>query len=217
MCEPNRDAAPMRPHFVLICLWMLLLPCLATANSSAEWSLRKQAKGIDVYTRPVPGSDVQEFRGEAIVDARIDAVLALLRDASRFKEWFPNTSESQLLSREGPVSYQYSVMNTPWPVSDRDNVFRTVLMRDETSGRIDISVEAAPDAHPEKPDRHRVQRARGSWRLEPDGPTRTRVTFTMHLEPGGGIPDWMVNTRVVATPFEALTNLREIVGASERP
>ena len=40
-----------------------------------------------------------DFRGEAIVATRIDAVLALLRDASRFKEWFPNTSESQLLSR----------------------------------------------------------------------------------------------------------------------
>ena len=30
----------------------------------------------------------------------------------------------------------------------------------------------------------------------------------MHLDPGGGIPEWMINARIIATPFEALTNLR---------
>jgi hypothetical protein len=35
----------------------------------------------------------------------------------------------------------------------------------------------------------------------------------MHLEPGGGIPEWMINARVVGTPFEALTNLRASPGS----
>jgi hypothetical protein len=34
----------------------------------------------------------------------------------------------------------------------------------------------------------------------------------MHLEPGGGVPDWLINTRVVETPFEALVNLRRALG-----
>ena len=46
------------------------------------------------------------------------------------------------------------------------------------------------------------------WRLEPLAPERTRVVFTLHLEPGGGVPAWMANARVVSTPFEALENLR---------
>lgn len=107
-------------------------------------------------------------------------------------------------------------MSTPWPIADRDNIFRSVLTRDESSGRVDISVEAAPDFHPRQPGRHRVTRARGHWKLTPIGPDQTRVTFQMHLEPGGGIPDWMVNVRIVATPFEALMNMREVLAADSK-
>jgi hypothetical protein len=193
----------------------LALGGVAGTASAGEWVLEKQADGIDVYTRPVVGSDIKEFKGEGVVGIEIEAIVALLRDSSRFKDWFPNTSESKLLGRDGATSYQYSVMSTPWPIADRDNVFLTVLTRDEPSGRIEISVDAAPDAHPIQRGRHRVTRASGSWRLTPQGPDETHVAFTMHLEPGGGIPDWLVNARIVATPFEALENLRNILSGDE--
>lgn len=200
------------PRTLLVSLCLCVVAGAAVAD---EWELKKQADGIDVYTRPVAGSDIREFRGEGIVGVGIDAVVELLRDSSRFKDWFPETSESKLLERDGAITYQYSVMSTPWPISDRDNIFRTVLTRDETTGRVDISVEAAPNAHPEQPRLHRVTRANGSWQLTPDGPNKTHVKFIMHLEPGGGIPDWMVNARIVATPFEALVNMRLALGADE--
>jgi hypothetical protein len=173
-----------------------------------QWTLARNEKGIEVHTRPVPGSRVEAFRGAGLVEAEPEAILSVLRDSDRFHEWFPNCPESKLLSREGAVSFQYSVMAAPWPVDDRDNVFRSVLSRNAATGVIELLVSAAPDAHPEQPGRVRVRTARGSWRLEPKGPGKTRVIFTMHLEPGGGVPAWLANARVVATPFEALQNLR---------
>ncbi len=192
---------------------LILALGLATGStaSAREWTLGREGDGITVHTRPVDDSGIDEFRGIAEIAAPADAILSLLRDSDRFKTWFPNTPESRLLSRQGPVSYQYSVMATPWPISDRDNVLRSTRHTDPSSGVVTIEVEAAPDFHPEQPGRVRVRRARGRWTLEPIGPNRTRVTFQMHLEPGGGIPDWMINARVVATPFEALANLRATV------
>ena len=183
----------------------------ATGSDAADWTLGRQEDGITVHTRPVDGSGIDEFRGVAEVDAPAEAIVALLRDSNRFKDWFPNTPESRLLDRNGAVSHQYSVMATPWPVSDRDNVLRSVLSRDTETGVVEITVTADPDHYPEQPDRVRVRRAKGLWRFEPLSESRTRVTFQMHLEPGGGIPQWMINARVVATPFEALGNLREMV------
>ncbi len=180
----------------------------ALAASTDDWSLELQQDGIDVYTRPVEGSGIKEFKGVAVVDASIDGIIALLRDSSRFKTWFPNTAESTLLGREGNFSYQYSVMNLPWPMSNRDNVLRSVFTRDEETGVVDITIVAAPDYHPVQRGLVRVQKARGTWKLEPLDDHKTNVMFTMHLEPGGGIPQWMINARIVATPFEALTNLR---------
>jgi hypothetical protein len=196
-----------------LALLLCLLLC-AGAVKAAEWELQKQADGIDVYTRPVADSDIMEFKGEGIVEVEVDRIVALMRDASRFKDWFPNTSESKLISREGAVTHQYSVMMTPWPVADRDNVFRSEMSRDESTGRVEFALEAAPEAYPIQRGRHRVTRARGKWQFTPTGSGGTRVIFTMHLEPGGGVPDWMVNARIVSTPFEALANMREILGAS---
>ena len=183
---------------------------IGRAGESA-WSLAHERDGIVVYTRPVEGSGIREFKGSAVVSASAEQIRALLRDADHFKDWFPNTSESRLLAREGDVSYQYSVLDAPWPVSDRDNVFRSETAIDPTNGVVAIRVSAAPDYHPEQPERVRVRRALGLWLLEPLGEAQTRVTFTMHLEPGGGVPQWLINAQVVETPFDALTNLRTAV------
>lgn len=183
----------------------------AAPGEPEEWSLEKQKDGIDVYTRPVEGSGIKEFKGTANVDASVDRVLELLRDSDRFQSWFPNTRESKLLSRDGDVSYQYSVMNTPWPMTDRDNVLRSVSTVDEDTGVVHIEITAVPDYFPVQKGRVRVQKAHGTWTLTPNGPDTSHVVFTMHLEPGGGIPQWIINSRIVATPFEALTNLRTTV------
>jgi hypothetical protein len=198
---------------------LLLVASLLAAQAFADpgtrpredWSLERQADGIDVFTRPVEGSSIKAFKGEGIVEADVETVLAVLRDSDHFHDWFPNCPESKLLERQGAISYQYSVMSAPWPISERDNVFRSVLTRHPTTGRVEISVTAAPDAYPRQPDRVRVRVANGSWQLAPTAENHTRVVFTMHLEPGGGIPDWMVNARVLSTPFEAITNLRGVV------
>ncbi len=174
----------------------------------SPWNLVRERDGIVVYTRPVEGSGIREFKGSALVAASAQQIRALLRDADHFKDWFPNTSESRLLARDGDVSYQYSVLDAPWPVSDRDNVFRSETTIDPTTGQVAIRVSAAPDYHPEQPERVRVRRALGLWLLEPVGAEQTKVTFSMHLEPGGGVPQWLINAQVVETPFDALTNLR---------
>lgn len=224
MIESKSSLAPLRTGLLCAVLWMTAFPSISPSEAlaagtaeaaeanAAEWKLRKQEDGIDVYTRPFPGSAIAEFKGEGAVDQNVEEIVGLLRDSNRFKEWFPNTPESKLLKRDGDVSYQYSVMATPWPIQDRDNIFRSTTTRDASTGEVEIAVRADPEFQPEHDGRHRVRQAQGSWRLVPEGPSRTKVVFTMHLEPGGGIPDWMVNARVVATPFEALQNLRRILG-----
>lgn len=195
-------------------LLALMILAAAPARSAPEspWSLVRERDGIVVHTRPVEGSGIQEFRGVALVSASVEAIRAVLRDVDRFEEWFPDTSEARLLAREGDVAYQYLVRDAPWPVSDRDTVFRSETRLDPSTGRVSIRLTVAPDRHPLQPERVRVRRAEGLWLLEPVAPERTRVTFQLHLEPGGGVPQWLINAQVVDTPFEALANLRTVVG-----
>jgi hypothetical protein len=213
------STAPNSTRLLFIRCALYLSVCLCTVGGTAnayEWELKKQADGIDVYTRRVSDSDIKEFKGEGIVRVGVGTIVELLRDSAQFKDWFPRTSASALLERDGDVSYQYSVMSTPWPISDRDNIFRSVMARDEATGRVEITVEAAPDHYPVQKRLHRVTRANGSWLLTPNGLNETHVRFIMHLEPGGGIPDWMINTQIIATPFEALVNMRNKLNAGAK-
>ena len=209
-CSRHQTRLPFLNGLALF--FSLVVSLLFTQSAiAAEWELQREENGITIYTRPVPNSGIREFKGIAEVDHNAKMILAILRDSDRFKTWFPNTPESKLVERNGNVSVQYSVMDAPWPVSDRDNVLRSVTSHDDETGQIQIQVAAAPDAYPERPDRVRVKKATGNWILEPLSDYKTRVTFQMHLEPGGGIPEWLTNARVVDSPFEALTNMREIL------
>lgn len=192
----------------LMSLLSLAILLASPSYASEAWTLDKEADGIRVYTRAVTGSGIKQFKGTGDVDAPVERILEVLRDTPNFAKWFPNTRESKRLATEANAHYQYSVMETPWPTADRDYVLRTETVRDPETGSVLIRLVAAPDFHPEQPGRVRVRIAQGRWMLDPISPDRTRVTFIMHLDPGGGIPQWMINARVVATPFEALTNLR---------
>ena len=47
----------------------------------------------------------------------------------------------------------------------------------------------------------------GYWQItkEDDG---VSITYELHADPGGGIPNWLVNSSVVDTPFGILSGLK---------
>lgn len=216
--RPTTRCGEHRPALFPFLMLLALVggPILAATGETieTEWRIEKEVDGIVVHTRPVPGSGIRAFKGEGIVEADLESVLAVVRNGAKYQDWFPNCPESRMLQLEGSIAYQYNVTAAPWPVDDRDNVFRSVLERDPATGAAEISIEAAPDFYPEQPGRVRVQAAKGRWRLEPRGESSTWVLFELHLEPGGGVPDWMANARIVSTPLEALQNLRRMASES---
>lgn len=196
----SMSAAPIR--------FLLLLAAAAAAMPAAalDWELQRDEAGIRVWTKPVPGSAVARFRGETFVKADTAAIKAVLGDVPRMTEWFPDCVEARTLSKEGDVELRYMVTGAPWPVDDRDAIYRIETIR-EPSGPVRIEMGVQPEALPEQEGRVRVRRAQGGWKLTPEE-GGTRVAWELHLEPGGSVPTWLINQRVVETPFRALRELR---------
>jgi hypothetical protein len=193
----------------LLLLW-LLLPASAFG---ADWELRAEEDGIRVYTRPVPGSPVAAMRAEITILAPVDALLGVLMDAGKLPEWFPNCPTARVLSQQADVQLRYVVTAAPWPVDSRDAIYRYRVSRDANAGSATIRVDVAPDAHPRQEGYVRVLEAEGRWRLVP-AEDATKVTWEMHLDPGGSLPAWLVNRRLVETPLGALRGLRsQVTGA----
>ncbi|HEX4462400.1 MAG TPA: hypothetical protein VIA18_30695, partial [Polyangia bacterium] len=95
-------------------------------GGNGPWEHVSNKEGIEVERRSVEGSNLKEFLGRGVIDAPVQRVLAVIRDAGRRQEWMPNCGGSWLVEENMAARTQLAYHRTkaPWPVSDRDSVNR---------------------------------------------------------------------------------------------
>lgn len=187
----------------VICLLLLCVEGWA----QSEWELAKDANQVQVYTRRDPGESLKAFRGVVKIPADAEVILKTIMDAERSVEWSARTKESRILKKDGP-NHQviYNLIETPWPVDDRDLV---VEMRIERAGNlITCYLKNASGIYPAQDGIVRIPRYEGFWELRSLGNGMTQVTMQGLTDPGGTIPEWIINQGVVDTPHKTLSNLR---------
>lgn len=185
---------------------------LSAFAADHPWELKKNAEGIQVFVREVDGSSILEYKGSTIVEAGLDAVLALYEQETRMPEWFHQCVESRLLNEKSPEDkIFYFVIDLPFPVKDRDSVFERTRSRDAATGSVAYQLTALPDFYPRQKGKIRTPYLKGVWRFTPLGPGRTEVYYQQHSEVGGHIPAWLVNRLAVNIPFESLFNFRRLL------
>jgi hypothetical protein len=195
-----------------------ILLCGGVAAAGESWKLAKDAEGVKVYTRDVPNSQLEEFRGEIELGTTVDRVVKVLKDPKAFRKWMPDVIASEGLSSSGNEQVHYMENSAPWPVSNRDGVYRFNFSRSEKGsvGGVVVHVQAVPDYIPPRKGKVRVPRSDGFWEIDPSA-SGVKVTYQMHADPGGSIPTWMANSASVSSPFNTLKNLRAYIqSAPER-
>jgi hypothetical protein len=171
-----------------------------------DWQLKKNEDGIKVYTRAVPNSALDEFKGVAAVNASVAQIEAVLKDVEAMPSWLPDNEVAELLKSEGNVLYYYSVTDAPFPVDDRDAILRFTFTKEGNNLR--VSLIGLPDYKPAVSGRVRIPQIEGFWLLEPLGANKTKVTYQVLANPGGSIPAWLANATAVDNPFNTLKGLR---------
>jgi hypothetical protein len=197
---------------VVIITLSLLFPILAMAGET-DWILKKSRKGIQIFTRDVPGSSFKEFKAIIEVEANMASVLKLMEDISAYPQWFPKLKESRLLKKVNSTEMiLYHWMKLPFPADDRDSIFKVTASRDPRTKAVTLRLSSLDNYLPEQKGVVRVRQISGMWTFLPgkDNGTIT-VTYQMHSEPGGKLPAWMANTAVVKRPFTVLKNMREML------
>ena len=182
-----------------------------TPKADGDWQFVKQADGIVVERRIHAGSNLKEFRGKAVVQAPVADILAVFSDVPRATEWMDSCNGSRTVDdvsdREKVV---YNRTHAPWPVSDRDAVLHNMVRFDESERRVELSFWSVDsDKAPPVKGVVRMPFLRGHWNLWPsaDG-TSTRVEYQVHANPGGALPDWLVNYVSRDLPFKTIEGLR---------
>ena len=184
----------------------------AEPSAASAWVVAAQRENVTVYARDRQDSGLQELRAEGVIEAPPEKVWKILRDYERYANRMPYVQEARTVGEErgGKISYVYTILALPM-VHRRDYVLRLVDESEWNAGQGFLKISWSVDnaRAPEKPpDVVRMTLNVGSWLLEPvAGGRSTRVVYSLHCDPGGGLPKWiakMGNGTAVPEVFAAL-------------
>jgi hypothetical protein len=197
---------------------ILVLVLISFNSISQKWVLKLDKDGIKVYTRTIEGSSVQEFKGEITVKSNLGNILAVIDSIPAYPNWMYKCSDAKRLKKTTRESgYIYSVLASPWPISDRDICTFYTVRQDTNTKIVTISMKGVKDYLPEKPDKVRVPSLKGSWQLIPIAKGVTKIVYQVHCESGGSVPAAIVNAYITDTPYYNLLNLKKIVESPISP
>ena len=174
--------------------------CLAIESpkpivANDDWKVTSESGGVTVYSRPHPGSKLKDFKAIGQIDAPSWIVRGVVADFEAYPSFMPYTAECRLIKREEDSIITYQRLS-PKILHDRDYTLRVRwTSRPSDGGQVYLNTwEPANElGPPEKPGVLRVKICEGGWLLEPDGPNKTRATYSIYTDSGGLIPSFLAN------------------------
>ena len=174
--------------------------CLAIENpkpviANDDWKVASESGGVTIYSRPHTGSKLRDFKAIGQIDAPSRTVREVIADFEAYPSFMPYTAECRLIKREDDSIVTYQRLS-PKVLHDRDYTLRVRwTSRPGGGGQVysntwEPANELGP---PEKPGVLRVRICQGGWVLEPDGPNKTRATYSIYTDSGGVIPTFVAN------------------------
>ena len=193
-----------------IALTLALFTLFAASSAQAldvkspgpDWKEAYRTSELVIFTKDVEVG--RRIIAISEVETPPEIVFNVLSDFEHYAEFMPYVEESRVLSRRGDTEVITYARIAPPFVSKRDYPLKVTLTRGSTLNGDVFKVEwrPSPDSWPEVKDVVRVKLNEGSWLATPlDGGKRTRLTYTLLTDPGGLIPDFVVNlSNTVAIP-----------------
>lgn len=191
---------------------ILVLVVSNYAVAEDNWVLERDKDGIQVFTQSVGDSSFDAVRAVMVVEAKLNALVGLVRDAAACPKWAELCKESrdhEVVSEQ--ELYVYSYNDIPWPVKDRDALTHVLWDQDPETLAVTMTAVATSDLLPVTKGAVRIVNAKTRWIFTPMDDGRVEVVSEAHIDPNGPTPAWITNLLLVETPFKTLQGMRRLV------
>ncbi|MCX2678859.1 START domain-containing protein [Galbibacter sp. EGI 63066] len=193
--------------FLILSLHFAVIPA-----HSQEWSLKRNSNNIQVFTRNLDSTKINEYKAVLIANTTAEKVVEILTDGDKLNTWNHKTPKSKTLKKISDKEIVLWMENDlPWPISDRDNISHLFVSKpDSITYKIDIL--PGDSSLVEKDQRViRMDHFQGFWLVRTLDQDSVEVTQQMYGDPKGNIPPWLVNSILIAFPYHSFENLKEIL------
>ncbi|WP_426672154.1 START domain-containing protein [Mucilaginibacter sp. McL0603] len=188
---------------------LLLVLGLNSASAQNDWKLSTEKDGIKVYTSMVSDSKVKAIKVECDLSATPSQLVALIMDVTTAPDWVYHVKSAKLVKQVSPAElYYYSEVSLPWPAQNRDFVAHLIVSQDPDTKVVTIDGPAVPGFVPVKKGIVRIDRSFGKWVITPTGSDQLHVEYSIHVDPGGSLPAWLVNIFATDAPLQIFKSLK---------
>lgn len=209
----------MKRSMFVFSILLVICFCATALFADGDWKLVKDSDGTKVYTRPVAGSDMDEFKGVTVIDASLGVISEVLRDIPAQPQWMADCIESRVLKNfpvKDVLTEQtmniYVVNKAPWPVKDRDMCLKIHGKETEMDKKMVVEIKSIGEALVPVTDKYvRITDLTGSYIVEVVGVNKTKVTYQLKMNPAGSVPASLANMTSKKIPFVSLQNLKKMV------
>jgi hypothetical protein len=196
---------------IITILLFIIFPVSSVADG--DWKLIVDQDGIALYAREVSGHAEAQFKGVCLVNRPLEAVGTILADIASYPKWFFKCIEAQKIPAENSSElhfFLYVAIDTPWPFSDRDAVYKTEIAIDYALGKVVVRSTALKEPLiPLRRQYVRVTDSEHQWILEKISADRTRITFINRTNAGGPLANYISNPGIRETTVHSLKNLKK--------
>ncbi len=195
-------------HCIIIAILAYSAPGFA-----ADWELKKDKNGIQVFTRSVDGYPYKAIRSVVHLEAtRLSSVVALIRNSEDCPEWSDSCESARVIEWVSELeNYVHTITHLPWPVKDRDLVSHVIWQQDPETLVVTMQGNATRGKLEESEGMVRLTEARVNWEMTALEDGSLKVVFEAHINPSGLLPNWITNMLLVDSPYNSMEGLRQRV------
>ena len=176
-------------------------------TDSDDWEFVREREEVKVYRKEV--GDRTAFRGVGIIEGAPEKLVGIIHNPKRWKFWIDDLDEGKLVEKKSDFHFVFlQEIDAMWPVKNREIVFESIVSR---VGPSQILLEMKSVNHPKAPANSNV-RAKVSftrYKIDPLEGNRMQVTFENLSDPGGRIPNFMVDWASKSFPVSIIEGLRK--------
>lgn len=181
------------------------------AIATENWELKTSKDNVDTYIRDVEGSKYRAAKHVAIIDTSLSELFKAIGDGTTCYPWLSLCVSAKVLDQVNKYEYLgYAVIDMPWPVSNRDLVYRSKTTFPTSNGAVLIEQFSEPNSYPST-DMVRMI-SENTFYVEPLENNQVRFTWIVHSNPGGKVPISLVNSRIHKDTRRDLLSLVEQLG-----
>lgn len=219
----------------------------AATDKQSDWTLEYKNPQTVIYTRPYivdrarltisaidntrsnkmpKTSGFLEVKSEVKINAPLNSVLPYFQGENGCWQWQLKCKSSVILKKINEHhQVVYTVVNMPWPITDRDFVFEARVSEHSTASAQGLTkkvvISLAPHPNPEQYNKEKSKLVRATsnivYELTASSDNKTQLNIYMHTDFSGSISPKLINGRLVDSLRDDIDALLQLIDGNSRP